>query len=86
MELKSIMKDEVAEPGNVLSDAVTLFVALILAATLGVAAWQLLGNANYTGVDATTKTLVQTVVGIIAAVGTFIIILRASGIHMKMGK
>jgi len=62
--------------GNSMDDIVSVAVALILISTLGVAAWQLLGNANYTGVDSTTKTLVQTVVGIIAAIAAVLIMLR----------
>lgn len=58
-----------------LDGVVTVAIALILIATLGVAAWQLLGNANYTGVDATTKTLVQTVLGIIAAIALVILLI-----------
>ena len=61
-----------------MDDVVTVSIALILIATLGVAAWQLLGNANYTGVDSTTKTLVQTVVGIIAAIASVLILLRVA--------
>jgi hypothetical protein len=61
-----------------MDDVVTVSIALILIATLGIAAWQLLGNANYTGVDATTKTLVQTVVGIIAAIAVVLILLRVA--------
>ena len=61
---------------SAMDDVVTVAIALILIATLGVAAWQLLGNANYTGVDATVKTLVQTVIGIIAAIAAVLILLR----------
>lgn len=68
---KDIVADERAEKA-----VVDVAVALILTATLGVASWQLLGNANYTGVDSTTKTLVQTVVGVIAAIAIVLIILR----------
>lgn len=63
---------------SAMDDVVTVAIALILIATLGVAAWQLLGNANYTGVDATTTTLVQTVVGIIAAIAVVLILLRVA--------
>jgi hypothetical protein len=58
-----------------LDGVVTIAIALILVATLGVAAWQLLGNANYTGVDATVQTLVQTVIGIIAAIAIVILLI-----------
>ena len=63
---------------SAMDDVVTVAIALILIATLGVAAWQLLGNANYTGVDSTTKTLVQTVIGIIAAIAAVLILLRVA--------
>ena len=58
-----------------LDGVVTVAIALILVATLGVAAWQLLGNANYTGVDTTTETLVKTVIGIIAAIAIVILLI-----------
>jgi hypothetical protein len=58
-----------------LDGVVTVSIALILVATLGVAAWQLLGNANYTGVDPTVSTLVQTVIGIIAAIAIVILLI-----------
>ena len=58
-----------------LDGVVTVSIALILVATLGVAAWQLIGNANYTGVDSTTKTLVQTVIGIIGAIAVVILLI-----------
>jgi len=63
---------------SAMDDVVTVAIALILIATLGVAAWELLGNANYTGVDSTTKTLVQTVIGIIAAIAAVLILLRVA--------
>ena len=63
---------------SAMDDIVTVAVALILVATLGVAAWQLLGIANYTGVDSTTKLMVQTVIGIIAAIAVLLIILRVA--------
>ena len=66
---------------SAMDDVVTVAIALILIATLGVAAWQLLGNANYTGVDSTTKTLVQTVIGIIAAISAVLILLRVAKGH-----
>jgi len=66
--------DETAK-GDPMDAVVTIAIALILVATLGVAAWQLLGNANYTGVDATTTTLVQTVIGIIAAIAIVIVLI-----------
>lgn len=64
--------------GDPMDQVITVAVALILVATLGVAAWQLLGNANYTGVDATTKTLVQTVVGVIGAIAVVIILIKTA--------
>lgn len=76
---KEFEGDEKAE--SAMDDVVTVSIALILIATLGVAAWQLLGNANYTGVDTTTKTLVQTVVGIIAAIAAVLILLRVAKGH-----
>ena len=66
---------------SAMDDVVTVAIALILIATLGVASWQLLGNANYTGVDSTTKTLVQTVIGIIAAISAVLILLRVAKGH-----
>jgi hypothetical protein len=68
------VNDERAEK-DALDGVVTVAIALILVATLGVAAWQLLGNANYTGVDTTVATLVQTVVGIIAAIAIVILLI-----------
>lgn len=65
------------EDGDEMMDGVvSVSIALILVATLGVAAWQLLGNATYTNVDPTTTTLVKTVIGIIAAIAIVILILR----------
>ena len=66
--------DETAAASNL--PVVNVAISLILVATLGVAAWQLLGNANYTGVDATTKTIVQTVVGIVAAIAVILAMLK----------
>ena len=65
-----------------LDGVVTIAIALVLIATLGVAAFNLVGNANYSynatnnnGFDPTTKTIVQTVLAIIGAIVLVIILI-----------
>jgi len=72
---KDFVSDEKAK-GDPMDSIVSVAIALILVATLGVASWQLLGNANYTGVDETTKVMVKTVIGIIGAIAVVLTLLR----------
>lgn len=61
---------------------VGMSVALIILATIGITAMQLLFNATTTGIDASVVTLITTVVGIVFAVGIVVLFLKYAGIEM----
>ena len=53
------------------SQVITVFVILILVATIGGVAWNLIGNMNETGVDANTVLMV----GVISVISAVVIVL-----------
>ena len=80
-KFNKFVSDETASAKNL--PVVNIAISLILVATLGVSAFNLLGNANYSynyttgvGFDPTTKLLVQTVIGVVTAVVIILIILK----------
>jgi len=64
--------------------SVGLSIEVILIASLGVSAVSLIVNANYTGWDATSTLLFQSVMVIIIAVAFIILILARAGYKIQM--
>ena len=61
-----------------------LAIEVIFIATLGVTATSLVINANYTGWDATTKMIFQTVMVIVIGVAFLLLILARAGYKVKI--
>ena len=53
------------------NQVITVFVVLILVATIGAVAWNLIGNMNETGVDANTVLMI----GVISVISAVVIVL-----------
>lgn len=61
---------------------VGMSIGLIILATIGITAMQILFNATTTGIDASVVTLITTVVGIVFAVGIVVLFLKYAGIDI----
>ena len=58
-------------------------IGAIMLATIGMTALQQLFAANVSGIDATVVQLVQTVVGIVIAIGFMVLFLKQGGIKIS---
>ena len=67
-----------------MASVIGIAVEAILFATLGVTAINLIANGNYTGVDATTKLIAQTVSSIIVVVAVILLFLKRAGYTIEM--
>ena len=61
---------------------VGMAIGLIILATIGITAMQILFAANTSGIDASVVTLITTVVGIVFAVGIVVLFLKYAGIQL----
>ena len=70
--------------GHKSGGAIGLSIEVIFIATLGISAVSLVINANYTGWDATSKLIFQTVMVIVIGVSFLLIILNRAGYKIQL--